>query len=316
MRPILLTGATGQVGFELQRAMAPLGELRCATRGGQLTGGAPCDVLDLEKPETIAGYLDQVRPRIILNPAAYTAVDRAESEPERAQLINVDAVAELARWCRDNRALLLHFSTDYVFDGRSDTPWKEADATAPLGVYGRTKRDGEQVICDSGAPHLIIRTAWVYAARGSNFLRTMLRLASERDAMRIVADQLGAPTPARWIASTTAQMIGQLDNGTDAADAIDVDDPRHGTFHLTASGETSWFGFAEALFASAVRAGMLEKIPQLHAIETADYPTPAQRPAYSVLDGQRLEDVYGLRLPDWSVGVGQVLGELGSAKTT
>lgn len=313
MHPILLTGATGQVGFELQRALGPLGPLTCATRSGQLAGGAPCDVLDLERPDTIADYLDRLGPRIIVNPAAYTAVDRAESEPDRARLINVDAVAEIAQWCEKNRALLVHFSTDYVFDGRSEFPWKETDPTAPLGVYGLTKRDGERAVRDAGTQHLILRTAWVYAARGSNFLRTMLRLAGERDALRVVDDQRGAPTPAHWIASATALMLGRLTAASKDGSARADSSAQLGTFHLSAAGASSWFGFAEALFASAVRAGVLERSPSLQAIASVDYPTPARRPGYSVLDCQRLADAYRLQLPDWSIGMAEVMGEL-SAK--
>ena len=299
----LLTGASGQLGFELQRVLAPQAPLVCATRSGR-AGTQACTTLDLDRPDSIAPLLDALRPRVVLNAAAWTAVDAAESEPDAARRANTDAVAELARWCAAHDALLLHWSTDYVFDGRGTRPYRPDDATAPLGVYGRTKRDGEDAIRASGCRHLILRTAWVYAARGHNFLRTMLRLGAERDALRVVGDQTGAPTPARWIAAATAAMLARL--GPDVAG----DDPRLGTHHVVASGQTSWHGFATALFADAVAAGLLPRAPTVAAIATTDYPTPAARPAWSVLDTGSLQQAFGLRLPDWRDGVAQVIDEL------
>ncbi len=306
MQNILLTGAAGQVGFELQRALAPLGSLKVTTRDGKLPGGADCEALDLSQPATIAPLLDRIRPQILVNPAAYTAVDRAQSEPDLARRINVDAVAAMARWCRANDALFVHFSTDYVFDGSARSPWTEGCATAPLGVYGQTKRDGEEAISASGARYLILRTAWVYAARGSNFLRTMLRLAGERSELRVVDDQIGAPTPARWLAAATAALLARIDPKT-------ADSEQLGTFHLTAAGHTSWHGFAQAIMQSAQLAGLLKVVPSVLAIASAEFPTPAARPRYSVLDGARLRHRHCLQLPDWRDGLDQVMAEVAAA---
>lgn len=310
MQPrILLTGATGQVGFELQRTLAPLGELVLATRDGGLPAGGSGVAFDLAEPAALVAVLDRLQPRIVVNPAAYTAVDRAESEPALARRVNVDAVEAIAHWCRRSGALLVHFSTDYVFDGSATRPWREDAPTAPLGVYGRSKRDGEDALRASGAPHLILRTAWVYAARGGNFLRTMLRLGGQRDTLGVVADQFGAPTPARWIAAATAALLARL--GPDADPAALAADSL-GTLHLAAAGETSWHGLAEAIFAAAVAAGLLSRAPDVRPIATADYPTPARRPAYSVLDGTRLRQRHALQLPDWRIGVREVIAELAS----
>lgn len=300
----LLTGAAGQLGFELQRALAPQAPLVCATRSGQLPGGAACEALDLADVLAVRDLLDRHQPRVILNAAAYTAVDRAESEPELANAINAEAVGELARWCAANDALLLHWSTDYVFDGQGSHAYLPDDAVAPLGVYGRSKLAGEQEIRAAGCRHLIFRTAWVYAARGQNFLRTMLRVGAERDVLRVVADQIGAPTPARWIAAVAAAALAKL------GDSVVEDDPRLGTHHVVASGQTSWHGFANAIFADALRAGLLPRAPRVDAIVTADYPTPAARPAWSVLDGDSLHKAFGLRLPDWRAGVSEVVAEV------
>jgi dTDP-4-dehydrorhamnose reductase len=298
---ILLTGATGQLGFELQRALAPLGALSVATRSGRLPGGAACEALDFDQPAALEAALDRLRPQVIVNPAAYTAVDRAESEPDAAWRANAEAPAALARWCARHDALLLHYSTDYVFDGNAAGPLGEDHPTAPLGRYGASKLAGEQAIAASGAAHLILRTAWVYAARGQNFLRTMLRLGAEREALRVVADQIGAPTPARWLAAATAALLArgrwQAEQG-------------RGVFHLCAGGQTSWHGFAEAIFADALAASLIARAPQVEPITSADYPTPAARPARSVLDCTRLAEVHGLRLPDWRGGVAEVIAEL------
>jgi dTDP-4-dehydrorhamnose reductase len=299
---LLLLGANGQVGFELQRALAPLGDLVCATREGRLPGGATCAVADLADAAALDALLGRERPDIVVNAAAHTAVDRAEDEPDAAQRANADVPAQIARWCQQRDAMLVHYSTDYVFDGRGTRPYRENDAAAPLGVYGRSKYAGEEAIRASGARHLIFRTAWVFAARGQNFLRTMLRLARDRDSLRVVADQIGAPTPARWIANATALTLARLPARPDPAHS--------GLFHLAAGGETSWHGFAEALFADALAGGLIERAPRIEAIATSDYPTRAQRPAYSRLDGRRLYDAFGLRLPDWRRGVAEVVAEL------
>ncbi|MCX7563462.1 dTDP-4-dehydrorhamnose reductase [Xanthomonadaceae bacterium XH05] len=298
---ILLLGAAGQVGFELHRGLQVLSEVIPATRDGRLPGGGSARIADLAAPATLETLLDDVRPDVIVNAAAYTAVDRAESEPELAQTINAEAPGLLARWCAAHGSKLLHYSTDYVFDGQGKHSWREDDATAPLGTYGRSKRDGEVAIEASGCDHLILRTAWVYAARGHNFLRTMLRLAGERDHLRVVADQIGSPTPARWIAAVSVALLARWQAGAPWPS---------GLVHLTASGQTSWHGFAEAIFTTALATGLLERAPTLEAIATSEYPTPAKRPAYSCLDTSALRERFGISLPDWREGVTQTLAEL------
>lgn len=302
---ILLLGANGQVGFELARSLAPLGELVCATRAGALPGGAPCLSADLAKPESLAATLAAVSADVIVNAAAYTAVDRAEDEPDLAQRINAQALAEIGAHAASHNALAVHFSTDYVFDGAGSRPYRENDATAPLGSYGRSKLGGEIALRASGCDHLILRTAWVYAARGHNFLRTMLRLARELEELRIVGDQRGAPTPSRLIAAATALALARL-----LARRAGERDKLLGTYHLSAAGQCTWFDFAGAIFARAQAAGLVERMPRLVPISTAEYPTPARRPAYSVLDCSKVRDAFGLHLPDWRQGLDAVIGEL------
>jgi dTDP-4-dehydrorhamnose reductase len=299
---LVLLGANGQIGFELQRALAPLGELVAATRSGLLPGGAPCAAVDLSDATSLETLLGRERPDVVVNAAAYTAVDRAEDEPAAARAANAEAPAVLARWCQQRDALLLHYSTDYVFDGRGNRPYRENDPAAPLGVYGQTKFAGEEAIRASGARHLIFRTAWVYAARGQNFLRTMLRLAAERDELRVVADQRGAPTPARWIAAASALALSRHLGAPQEA--------RQGTFHLSAAGEASWHDFAQAIVADAGSAGLLSRPPRVEPIPSEQYPTRAKRPAYSRLDNRRFADAFSLRLPDWRRGVSEVVAEL------
>lgn len=298
---ILLLGANGQVGFELARSLAPLGELVCASRDGKMPGGAACLAADLGSPASLAAALDSTQADVIVNAAAYTAVDRAEDEPQLAQRINARALAEIGAWAASNNALVVHYSTDYVFDGSGTKPYREIDAVAPLGVYGASKLAGEIALRASGCDHLILRTAWVYAARGHNFLRTMLRLARDRDELRIVADQHGAPTPARLISAATAAVLAQRMGGREM---------KPGTYHLCAAGQCTWFDFAGAIFARAQAAGLIERVPRLVPIATAGYPTPARRPAYSVLDCSRIRDAFGLRLPTWQAGLDAVIGEL------
>ncbi len=293
---LLLLGGNGQVGRELRRSLAALGELVVATRGG----GAGDAAADFDAPESLVGLIARIAPDVVVNAAAHTAVDQAEQDRDAAFRVNAEAPAVLARACAARGALLLHYSTDYVFDGNATRPYREDDPTAPLGVYGESKLAGEVAIRDSGARHAILRTAWVYAAHGRNFLRTMLRLASERDELRVVADQVGAPTPASWIADATAAMLRR---GIEDA----------GTWHVVADGETSWHGFASAIMREAVAAGLLARAPSVLPIGTADYPTPARRPAYSVLDTARLRRDFGLQPPGWEAGLRATLREFASA---
>src|SRR5690606_30920524 len=243
---------------------------------------------------TLAGLVYRIAPDVVVNAAAYTAVDRAESERDAAFRANAQAPAALAAACARRDALLVHYSTDYVFDGTGTRPYREDDPVAPLGVYGESKLAGEQAILASGARHMIFRTAWVYADRGSNFMLTMLRLAGERDELRVVADQFGTPTPAALIADTTAAI---LDRPSTAS----------GLWHLTAGDGTSWHGFAEAIVERAHALGRIERQPRILPIATADYPTPARRPAYSRLDCSRLERDWGISLPGWQTALAAVL---------
>jgi dTDP-4-dehydrorhamnose reductase len=291
---ILLVGAGGQVGQELRRSLAPLGTVIATTRSGELAG-APCEALDLDRLHTIAPLVDRIRPDVVVNAAAYTAVDRAEDDVEAAFRANAEAPAAIAAACADCDALLVHYSTDYVFDGTATRPYREADSTAPLGVYGASKLAGEQRIQAGSARHQIFRTAWVYSTHGRNFLRTMLRLAAERDELRVVADQVGSPTSARLIADTTAQILAQPTKAS-------------GLWHLTATGETSWHGFAQAIVERAQARGLLARAPTVVPIASTEYPTRARRPAYSRLDTSRLESDFGIQLHDWHAGLVAELG--------
>jgi dTDP-4-dehydrorhamnose reductase len=283
---ILLLGGNGQVGHELRRSLAPLGELVVTTRSGSLDDGTACERIDLTDLDAIVPLLERVRPDIVVNATAYTAVDRAEDDAEAAFRANAAGPGRLAEACAARGMSLVHYSTDYVFDGQGTRPYREDDPTAALGVYGASKLAGEDAIRNSGARHLILRTAWVYGLHGHNFLRTMLRMGAERDELRVVADQRGSPTPAWLIADVTAKVLKQ---GIATA----------GVRHLVAAGETSWHGFAEAIFDEAVVTGALARRPVVHPIATADYPTRARRPAYSVLDCRRLCDEFSISLPDW-----------------
>lgn len=290
---ILLLGANGQVGYELRRSLAPLGETVVTTRAGILDGNE-CEQADFDLPGSLPVLIERVAPDVVVNAAAYTAVDRAENEPDAAFRANAESPARLAEACAGSGALLVHYSTDYVFDGESSRPYREEDTTGPLGVYGRTKLAGEQAIRNSGCRHLIFRTAWVYGNYGANFMRTMLRLGSERDELRVVADQLGTPTPARLIADVTAAVLRS--------------NPRHsGVWHLTATGETSWHGFAVEIFRQASASGAIDRAPRVTPIATSEYPTPARRPRYSCLDTTRLREDFGIDLPDWKEALEQVL---------
>ena len=281
---ILLLGAHGQVGAALRPLLASLGTLTAWTRAD----------LDLQQPAQIRARVLEVRPQLIINAAAYTAVDRAESEPHIAHAINATAPAVLAAVASQCDALLVHYSTDYVFDGNKTTPYLEEDAAHPLNVYGQTKLEGERAIQSSGCRHLIFRTSWVYSATGHNFLRTILRLAKTQSRLRIVADQQGAPTAAPMIARLTLQAI----------QAVQADTQRAGLYHLSAAGQTTWHGFAQAI----VQAAGFD-VP-VDTITTLDYPTPARRPMYSVLDHQRLRTQLDLRPTSWQQGLEEVMATL------
>jgi len=286
---ILLTGANGQLGYELQRWLAPLGSLVTCTR-------AECD---LEHPEQIREVVRRVAPDIIVNPAAYTAVDTAESEPARAEAVNRDAVAVLAEEAKGIGATIVQYSTDYVFDGAKAGWYVEDDATAPLGVYGRTKWEGEEALRASGVSHLILRTSWVVGTHGTNFARTMLRLAATHETLRVVADQVGVPTSTALIAEVTVALLRPRGAGAEGFPS--------GTYHLAAAGETSWHGYAQVVFAEA---GL--DPARVHPITTAEYPTAARRPANSRLDTTRLRSTLGIEFPDWTVGVREVVRTLRS----
>ena len=330
---ILLLGANGQVGqalrFALRHAAHGLNPhianpgrdraratddavhahdgLVVATRDGKLEGGEPCERADLSDLDGLRDALDRVAPDLIVNAAAYTAVDRAEDEPGLAMRVNAEAVGVLGRWAAAHDARVLHYSTDYVFDGNGHRPYREDDPAHPVGAYGHSKLAGEFALRASGASHMILRAAWVYAPRGHNFLRTMLRLAGERDHLRVVGDQVGAPTPAELIARVTAQIVPRWfneDEGDMTARALD------GVYHLTAGGDTSWHAFACAIFERARRVGLIARIPQVDAIATRDYLTRAQRPAYSVLDTAKLRGTFGVELPDWREGLDGVFADL------
>ncbi|MEO6137467.1 MAG: dTDP-4-dehydrorhamnose reductase [Luteimonas sp.] len=290
----LLFGGNGQVGTELRRSLAGLGDVVVATRSGRLPDGMLCETADFNAPETLAALIERVAPDVVVNAAAYTAVDAAEDDAAAAFRANAQAPHVIAATCSQRDTLLVHYSTDYVFDGLGSHPYREDDPVSPLGVYGASKLAGEVAIRGSGARHLIFRTAWVYANHGKNFLRTMLRLASERNELRVVADQIGSPTPAALIADVTAQVLRQS--------------PKHsGLWHLTTSGQTSWCGFAEAIMTQAFERRLLSRKPAIAPISTADYPTRAERPAYSVLDCRRLEAEFGVSLPRWHDALGEVL---------
>lgn len=280
----LLLGNTGQVGWELERTLAPLGRV----------AAMDFPAIDFTAPASLGELIARTQPTVVLNAAAYTAVDRAEQEPERARAINADAPAALAAACREHGALLVHYSTDYIFEGAKGAPYVETDPPAPLNVYGRTKLAGDQAIAASGADHLIFRLCWVYGARGQNFLRTIRRLAGERETLRVVNDQRGSPTWCRLIAEATAQAVAQVLRAPDRQ-------PFVGTYHLSAAGDTTWHGFASAIVDALPPAA--RRCREVTPIPTTDYPLPARRPPCSILDSGKLERVFGLRLPRWDEGL-------------
>lgn len=289
---ILLIGTGGQVGFELVRTLAPIGEVH----------GYDFPVLDLANPDAIVAVCRDVRPELIVNAAAYTAVDKAESEPQLAQAINGVAPGVLAGEAKRQGALLVHYSTEYVFDGAKRTPYTENDVPAPLNEYGRSKLAGDLAIGASGCRHLIFRTTWVYGPRGRNFLLTMLSLAATREELRIVADQHGAPTSSLFLAEATVRAIR----------AIPEQGIASGIYNLSAGGETSWAGFARAIFArAAARPGF--RVPRVVSIPSSDYPTPARRPAYSVLSHRKFRNAFGFAPSGWETQLDQVFAKLPAA---
>ncbi|HUQ27496.1 MAG TPA: dTDP-4-dehydrorhamnose reductase [Usitatibacter sp.] len=287
---VLVTGAGGQVGEAVSRLLAGRAQVAAHDHAA----------LDLEKPDDIRYCVREMRPDVIVNAAAYTAVDRAETEEPRARAVNAVAPGILGEEAKRAGALLIHYSTDYVFDGELERPYVEIDATRPLGAYGRTKLEGERAVTESGCRHLILRTSWVYAPRGKNFMLTMLRLAADRDTLRVVNDQHGAPTSSEQIARATIELI-------------DAEPDASGIYHASASGSTTWFGFAGAIFEARRGAvGEAFRIPELVPITTAEYPTPAKRPRNSVLSNAKLQNVFGVSLGDWRAGLDEAIRALPS----
>ena len=293
---ILLLGKGGQVGWELQRSLAPLGELVALDFDSTDLNA------DFSHPEQLAETVLKLRPDIIVNAAAHTAVDKAESEPDFARKLNATSPGVVAEAANQIGALMVHYSTDYIFDGSGSKPWREDDATGPLSVYGRTKLEGEQLVAANCPRHLIFRTSWVYAARGGNFAKTMLRLAKERDRLTVIDDQFGAPTGAELLADVTAHAIR----------ATLLDEKKAGLYHLVAGGETSWHGYAKFVVEQAREAGVeLKASPStVDAVPTSAFPTPATRPQNSRLDTSKLQSTFGLTLPHWQAGVARMLREI------
>ncbi len=308
---ILLLGGNGQLGrtFLLDGGLAARGDLTVATRNGLLDDDTRCDVADLTASACLAPLLDRVQPDVIVNCAAYTAVDRAEQEEALATRVNGEAVGVLADWAAAHAALVIHYSTDYVFDGRQSRPYAVDAQAAPLGAYGRSKLAGELALRASGARHLLFRTAWVYAPHGQNFLRTMLRLGAEREELRVVSDQHGAPTDTGLIVRATLAAL-------DRWQAADASRRKQlvGIHHLVASGSTTWHGFATAIFDAANKRGLLAPAPRVVSISSAEFPTPAQRPASSLLDNTGFTETFDFVLPDWRDGLTRVIDQLAGAR--
>ncbi|WP_374407560.1 dTDP-4-dehydrorhamnose reductase [Hydrogenophaga sp.] len=292
---ILLTGRNGQVGFELQRALAPLGQVHAIDSGD-------CNLADAD---ALRALVRKLQPQVIVNPAAYTAVDRAESDVQQAMAVNAVAPGVLGEEAERLGASVIHYSTDYVFDGSKAAPYVESDATAPLGAYGQSKLDGERALAQATARHLILRTSWVVGAHGANFAKTMLRLAAERDELRVVSDQLGAPTSAALIADVTAHLVRQLQRPTSGPFP-------YGLYHATAGGETNWCEYARFVIGYALRTGHVLRVTpnDVHPIRSDEYPTAARRPANSRLDTTLFRSTFGLELPHWQEGLGHVLQQI------
>ena len=290
---ILITGTDGQVGFELTRTLAPLGVIKALMRAD----------LDLGDEDALRTLLDAEHPDIIVNPAAYTAVDKAESDVAAAYAVNERAPAVMAQWAAAHGAFMVHYSTDYVFDGLGETPYVEEDLVAPQSVYGASKEKGEQAVRAVLLEHFIFRTSWVFGAHGANFLKTMLRLMQERETLNVVADQIGAPTSAALLADVTSHVVRDTWQKRQLNDSVD-----YGTYHLVAGGETSWHGYAQYIGRLAQVAGLSLKVaPEaIGAIPSSAYPTPTKRPLNSRLNTEKLQNTFGLRLPDWQEGVRRV----------
>lgn len=300
MMKIVLLGKNGQVGWELQRALQPLGQIICLDR--HINSEGLCgDISDFAAIEHI---YKTIKPDVVINAAAYTAVDLAESERDKADLLNHLAVAHLAEMSKRYDSLLINYSTDYVFDGSSDKPWSETDISKPINHYGATKRAGELTLESSGVKFINFRTSWVYGTHGNNFIKTMLKLAQSREELSVINDQIGAPTAAALIADVTAQVLRYYS-------LMDYSDSIYGHYHLAASGACSWFDYAKFIFAYAKQIqGRELLIKTVHPIATSDYPTPAKRPHNSRLNTQKLQAQFQLQLPHWQQGVTHVLGEL------
>lgn len=297
MKRILLIGKNGQVGWELERTLAPLGKVIAVDR----------KVVDLAKPDTIVAAVREMKPDIIVNAAAYTAVDKAESEPDIAMAINGIAPGIMAEEARRLNALLIHYSTDYVFDGAKNGAYTEQDVPNPQSIYGKTKLAGEQAVMAVNGSYIILRTSWVYGGRGKNFLRTILRLAQERDELKIVDDQIGAPTWSRMIAEATAQILSQAFSPLTPYPSRLTD--LSGVYHLTSAGQASWFGFARTIVDLAIQQGA-DFSPKMLPIPTTEYPLPAARPQNSVMSNEKLQNTFGLSLPDWQAALGLCFGEI------
>ncbi|OAT31380.1 dTDP-4-dehydrorhamnose reductase [Buttiauxella brennerae ATCC 51605] len=291
---ILLFGKTGQVGWELQRSLAPLGNIIAVdVQSTEYCG-------DFSNPEGVAETVRRVKPDVIVNAAAHTAVDKAESEREFAQLLNATSVEAIAKEAEKINAWLVHYSTDYVFPGNGESPWLETDVTSPLNTYGETKLAGEIAVQQYCSKHLIFRTSWVYAGKGNNFAKTMLRLAKDREELSIINDQFGAPTGAELLADCTAHAITTALRKPEVA----------GLYHLVASGTTTWFDYANLVFAEAKIAGMVLAVNKINPVPTSAYPTPALRPQNSRLNTNKFQQSFGLTLPSWEIGVKRMLAEL------
>lgn len=292
---ILLFGKNGQVGWELQRSLAVLGEITALSRNSQDHCG------DLANLEGLAETIRSVKPDVIVNAAAYTAVDKAESESDIAKTINESALQVMSKEVKTLNALLVHYSTDYVFNGQGTAPWQETDNTEPLNIYGKTKLAGEKAIQNSKCKHLIFRTSWVYGTRGNNFAKTMLRLAKERDSLSVINDQFGAPTSAELIADVTVHAIR----------AIEANSKLSGLYHLVAAGETTWHGYAKFVVDYAIKADhdINTELEGISPVETAAFPTPAKRPHNSRMNISKLEDTFNVKLPEWQTGVARMLAE-------